>query len=274
MSKKISKDWDDWIILNIERGCDLDELKSILLSEGFSASQVEVALERNSNLKSKFLSSFKLKLSSFFLKKRVQKKIALNNNFKNAIQVNTQDAEIYTVDSFLNKAECKELINIIKHRLRPSAIASSGGTEDTNFRTSKTCDLAKEKNVLVKDIDKRICNYLGIDSSLSEGIQGQYYELGNEFKAHTDFFEGPQKKQYTAKQGQRTYTFMIYLNDVEEGGETEFLEINKTFKPKVGQALFWNNLKPDGSVNHNTLHQAHPVVKSNKAVITKWFREG
>ena len=65
MSKKISKDWDDWIILNIERGCDLDELKSILLSEGFSTSQVEVALERNSNLKSKFLSSFKLKLVLF-----------------------------------------------------------------------------------------------------------------------------------------------------------------------------------------------------------------
>ncbi len=68
MSKKISKDWDDWIILNIKRGCDIDELKSILLSEGFSAPQVEVALERNRNLKSKFLSSFKLKLSSFFLK--------------------------------------------------------------------------------------------------------------------------------------------------------------------------------------------------------------
>ena len=82
-------------------------------------------------------------MQKFFLKKKVQKKIELNNNFKNAIQVNTQDAEIYTVDSFLNKAECKELINIIKHRLRPSAIASSGGTEDTNFRTSKTRDASE-----------------------------------------------------------------------------------------------------------------------------------
>ena len=66
---------------------------------------------------------------------------------------------------------------------------------------------------------------------------------------------------------------MIYLNDVIEGGETEFPKLNKSFIPKKGTALIWNNLNEDGSLNSNTIHQAHPVLKGEKTVITKWFRQ-
>jgi prolyl 4-hydroxylase len=66
---------------------------------------------------------------------------------------------------------------------------------------------------------------------------------------------------------------MVYLNEVEEGGETEFININHTFIPKQGRAVSWNNLTKQGAGNHNTMHQAHPVLKGNKAVITKWFRQ-
>ena len=31
---------------------------------------------------------------------------------------------------------------------------------------------------------------------------------------------------------------MIYLNDVDEGGETEFPQLNKIFSPDQGKALF------------------------------------
>jgi prolyl 4-hydroxylase len=37
--------------------------------------------------------------------------------------------------------------------------------------------------------------------------------------------------------------------------------------------LIWNNLNEDGSVNSNTIHQAHPIIKGEKTVITKWFRQ-
>ena len=41
MKNKISKDWQDWIKVNIERGCDLDEIYGILLKEGFNAENIE-----------------------------------------------------------------------------------------------------------------------------------------------------------------------------------------------------------------------------------------
>ena len=195
--------------------------------------------------------------------------LPIDENFR----IRTNKAEIYSIDDFLNPEETKEVISIIKTRLRPSTIASGEGETDQGYRTSKTCDLGNLENKLLKDIDRRICNFLGIDHKFSEVIQGQFYEVGEEFKAHTDFFEKDQMQEYGGDRGQRTYTFMIYLNDVEEGGETEFLNLKRTFKPKTGSAIAWNNLTEDGLVNSNTMHQAHPVIKGNKAVITKWFRE-
>jgi prolyl 4-hydroxylase len=77
---------------------------------------------------------------------------------------------------------------------------------------------------------------------------------------------------HAAEKGQRTYTSMIYLNDVAEGGETLFLNVGARVSPRAGTAVIWSSLKPDGSPNADSIHQALPVVKGYKAVITNWFR--
>ena len=41
MNKKISKDWQDWIKVNIERGCDLEEIREILYKEGFNSKDIK-----------------------------------------------------------------------------------------------------------------------------------------------------------------------------------------------------------------------------------------
>ena len=175
------------------------------------------------------------------------------------------------MENFLNADECDQVTQLIKSKLRPSAIASSG-IYDPSFRTSRTCDLGVMSDPLIADVDRRICQMIGIDSSFSEIIQGQYYEKGQEFKAHTDYFEGEQIEQYAKVQGQRTYTFMVYLNEVEQGGGTEFVRLKKTIQPRKGMAIIWNNLNTDGSCNVNTMHHAHPVGRGWKSIITKWFR--
>ena len=37
----------------------------------------------------------------------------------------------------------------------------------------------------------------------------------------------------------RAFVFSVYLNDVEEGGETEFLHFSKRVKPKTGRIVIW-----------------------------------
>ena len=44
--------------------------------------------------------------------------------------------------------------------------------------------------------------------------------------------------------GQRTWTTMIYLNDVEKGGETYFKHLKLKIKPEKGLLIAWNNLFP------------------------------
>ena len=58
---------------------------------------------------------------------------------------------------------------------------------------------------------------------------------------------------------------MVYLNEGMEGGGTRFTELDLTFKPKLGMALFWNNLNADGSPNPATMHCGEPVITGTRS---------
>ena len=262
MSSELTQEWLDWIFENIQRGCDRKELLDILLKEGFDHAQCKIAL--GYELKNDDLHKNQNNLNKKY-------KYAQNPSIS-AEMVSNVEAEIYFAENFLSYGECDLITEKIKSKLRPSTIATSG-VYDESFRTSSTCDLGNLNDLFMKEIDIKICKFIGIDSSFGEVLQGQHYEEKQEFKAHTDYFEGNQLKEHDGGRGQRTYTFMVYLNDVIEGGKTEFPRLNKSFFPKKGCALIWNNLNEDGSLNSNTIHQAHPVVRGEKTVITKWFRQ-
>ena len=195
---------------------------------------------------------------------------------ENAEWLPTTQAQVLKIDNFLSKEECENIIKVCTPHLRPSTITSG----EADFRTSKTSDMASmpspEEIKTTVDLDVKICNAMNIHPLHAEGSQFQYYQAGEFFKPHTDFFEpGTAEYEEHAKElGQRTWTFMIFLNEPEQGGETEFMNIrNATITPKTGMALAWNNLNQDGTVNRDTLHQGKMVSKGHKAIVTKWFRD-
>jgi len=269
LDKQITQDWKDWIELNISRGCDKNGIYKILLDEGFSSINIEKEMGYVPNIDVTSIINPLKAHQDTELTEDVQSEEDIIY-IPNAQKLATDLAEFYTLPDFLNSEECDQITELIKEKLRPSTIVSAGDSDEA-YRTSSTCDFEKP-NPFFAEIDRRMCAILGIDCSYSEITQGQYYEIGEEFKAHTDYFEGPGSKEHTIKQGQRTFTFMVYLNDVESGGETEFIRLKQKIKPKKGTAIIWNNLNKDGSNNHNTLHQAHPVRSGFKSIITKWFR--
>lgn len=180
--------------------------------------------------------------------------------------------ELFTLPDFLSPDLCGRLRALIDANRRPSTIADSDG--DHYFRTSETCDLAVDEPAVL-ELEELLFQINGIDPAHGEPVQGQRYEVGQEFKAHTDYFEpnGADFATYCSVAGQRTWTFMVYLNDVEAGGATRFKVIDKMFKPEEGRLVCWNNRRPDGSCNAATLHHAMKVRKGLKYVITKWYRE-
>lgn len=182
-------------------------------------------------------------------------------------------AQIYQRPDFLSAAQCTALIKLIDANRRPSTLLSE--SPDTEFRTSESCDMDRWSPD-VRPTDECIANLLGIDASHGETMQGQRYAPGQHFRAHHDYFHAGESYYDTVTQagGQRTWTAMIYLNTVEEGGATWFPQAGIRVAPKRGLLLAWNNMNPDGSPNLATLHEGMPVVKGTKYIITKWFREG
>lgn len=187
-------------------------------------------------------------------------------------QVPSPRIEMFTLPGFLSRETCEGLMALIDTNRRPSTIADPNG--DHYFRTSETCDLSPGEPLVV-ELEKKLFALNGIDPSHGEPVQGQRYEIGQEFKAHTDYFEpqGQDFEKYCSVAGQRTWTFMVYLNTVESGGATRFKAIGKTFQPEQGRLVCWNNRRPDGSCNAATLHHAMKVRRGLKYVITKWYRE-
>lgn len=179
---------------------------------------------------------------------------------------------LFTARSFLDAGHCAELCALIDRDRRPSTIADPNG--DNAFRTSETCDLDPQEPVVAR-LEAAILGFCGLDAAHGEPIQGQRYAVGQEFKAHTDYFDpkGADFTRYCSVAGNRTWTVMIYLNEPEAGGATRFKVVDKTIQPEAGKLLAWNNLRPDGSPNPATLHHGMKVRAGTKYVITKWFRE-
>lgn len=181
-------------------------------------------------------------------------------------------AQIYYYPGFLSDAECDTLIRLIDANRRPSTLLAA--SEDPEFRTSESCDLDRWSPD-VRPLDERMANLLGVPPEHGETMQGQRYAPGQQFRPHYDWFSENQEywTAMKASGGQRTWTTMIYLSDVEEGGATWFPQAGIRVMPKRGLLLAWNNMKPDGAPNPGTLHEGSPVVKGTKYIITKWFRE-
>ncbi|HSV48210.1 MAG TPA: GlcNAc-transferase family protein [Ramlibacter sp.] len=272
-SRTLDASWTEWLRSNLDRGCDPEELLGILLKERFALAPVRKLMGPKFPADSRLLDAAVRETPAppDYLAISQPPLVRRADGHK-VRRVDTDRLQIYTIDDFLSVGECDALVGLIGQHLRPSTVTIEG--TDRNFRTSRTSDLSLLDSAVVAAIDEKISRTLGIHQAYAEGNQAQRYDVGQEFKAHTDFFE-PGTDEFATfggRFGNRTWTFMVYLNDGMEGGGTRFLAIDHIFQPKKGQAVVWNNLHPDGSPNRDTLHAGTPVTRGHKIIITKWFR--
>ena len=274
--KPISADWQQWIQTNLQRGCDKDVIARILFDNGFDPVAIITAM-RYVPQSAELVAAMNARLGSVVSHDDAAARAAWRTiddvKLPRARRVVNDKAHFYLLDDFLTAEECERLIELIEAQHQPST-TTQPDDPDRYFRTSKTSNLSLLGDAFVDAIDRRIAEYMGFEPERAEGIQGQYYDVGDEFKPHTDYFQPDTEEyhRYAGERGQRTWTFMIYLNDVEAGGQTEFPQLGIEVTPQRGMAVIWNSLHADGTVNADTLHWAKPVIRGRKFVITKWFR--
>ncbi|TLU64244.1 2OG-Fe(II) oxygenase [Thalassotalea litorea] len=93
-------------------------------------------------------------------------------------------------------------------------------------------------------------------------INAQKYDkgVGNYGYWHSEIF--PQLNGNKALH--RNLLFLIYLNDVEEGGETDFYYQNRSIRPKAGTMV----IAPCGFTH---THRGNIPVSNDKYVLTSWM---
>ncbi|CAA3028995.1 probable prolyl 4-hydroxylase 10 [Olea europaea var. sylvestris] len=191
---------------------------------------------------------------------------------------------------FLSKEECEYMINLAKPHMQKSTVVDSdtGKTKDSRVRTSSGTFLPRGRDKIVRDIEKRIADFTFLPAEHGEGLQVLHYEVGQKYEPHYDYF----LDEFNTKNGgQRIATVLMYLSDVEEGGETVFPAAKGNFssvpwwnelsecgkgglsvKPKMGDALLFWSMKPDATLDPLSLHGGCHVIKGNKWSSTKWIR--
>jgi prolyl 4-hydroxylase len=249
-----------WLRDAIRVGSDVAEIMTSLKKQGLSDETILAAFEF-------------VRPTGDALEQGVEKPPLMQRAPAKLRKVDTDRADLYTLDDALSPGDCARMVALIDHHLRPSTLAYP--SDDKAFRTSQTADLCYLKSPVAIGTDTKICKTLGIRPEYSEGIQAQRYDVGQQFKPHWDYYEPGTHvyQRFASVRGNRTWTFMVYLNEDLDGGATRFTEIDFVVKPKTGMAVIWNNLNRDGTVNPATKHCGEPVTRGCKIIITKWFRE-
>ena len=100
------------------------------------------------------------------------------------------------------------------------------------------------------------------------------YQPGEEYRPHHDYMDPAAKgfQQELAERGQRVATFLVYLNDDFEGGETSFPDVDVKFRGKTGDALFFISAAPDGTIDTRTRHAGLPPTSGTKWLLSQWVR--
>ncbi len=180
-------------------------------------------------------------------------------------------------DGLLSAAECEEMVRLSAAKLQRSTVvnAQTGEYDVHPDRTSSGTHFVRGENALIRVIEARISELVGVPVDHGEPIQILHYLPGAEYKPHFDFFdpnfEGNDK--VLAMGGQRTATVIMYLNDVVAGGTTVFPDIGLDVLPRKGNAVYFAYATPDGQLDRRTLHGGSPVVEGEKWIATKWLRE-
>jgi len=174
--------------------------------------------------------------------------------------------------------ECDELVAMARPRLAPSTLVDpvSGNDVQSAARTSEGMFFRLEENPLVARLDRRVSQLMGMPLAHGEGLQVLRYQAGGAQSApHFDFLMPNNRGNLASieRSGQRTATLIVYLNDVEEGGQTIFPESGLAVTPRKGCALYFEYCNSGGQLDPASLHAASPVQQGEKWIVTKWMRQ-
>ena len=164
--------------------------------------------------------------------------------------------------------ECDYLIKAATPLMSPSVVVDEGTgrliphpirTSDTAYFPWLLADLA------VTALNRRIAAASGTALDQGEPLQVLRYRPGQQYRNHFDAIAGADN--------QRVMTFIVYLTDDFEGGETQFVRSRRSYRGGRGDAFLFRNTLADGRADPESEHAGLPVTAGVKMIASRWIRE-
>ena len=202
----------------------------------------------------------------------------MTNNEERQYQWVDHGDHILTIDNVFDDALVDDCIDVFNDCEEKGLTANRRDSHDNSHKhlRADTSIFYNAMDVMLSKPMREMMDIINgpiIDSWLDEYPvieTGQYKELyTSQMKIQrTRLTEGYHNwhSEHTSKiQDVRTIlAWMVYLNDVDEGGETEFLYQSKRIQPRRNTFIVW----PAGFTH---THRGNPPLSNDKYVITGWI---
>jgi TPR repeat protein len=171
---------------------------------------------------------------------------------------------------------CSWLIERARGRLQPAlvydAVSRENQLHEMRTNTMALFDYAT-LDVVQFLLQARMSLTCGYPMQHFETPMVLHYEVGQQITPHFDFIDANASDyaEQIREQGQRMITFLLYLNDDYDGGETTFPELGIVHRGAAGAGLYFINAHPDLAPNRRMLHTGSPPLRGEKWVVSQFI---
>lgn len=177
------------------------------------------------------------------------------------------DPQVWHVPGLFTPEECQHVGQSAADLLQPAVVADprTGRSIANPVRTSDGAVIGPTRETLVvQALNRRLAAVTGTDWRQGEALSVLRYRPGQQFRPHVDALPGTRN--------QRIRTVLIYLNEGFSGGATYFVNNALRVTPRVGDAIIFDNVHADGSIDQTMRHAGEPVTSGVKWLATRWIR--
>jgi TPR repeat protein len=173
-------------------------------------------------------------------------------------------------------AVCAWLVERARGRLQPALVYDSVSREN-QLHEMRTNTMAlfdySTFDVVQFLLQARMSLTCGYPMQHFETPMVLHYSVGQQITPHFDFIDANASDyaEQIREQGQRMITFLLYLNDDYDGGETTFPELGIVHRGTAGGGLYFINAHADLTPNRRMLHTGSPPLRGEKWVVSQFI---